>query len=265
MYTYYILPRLDYCCPLWDNCTKQQTMILENLQLDALRTICGAVRGTSHDKLYKETNFIPLAKRREIRKLTLLYKMKNDLTPNYLSDLIPEQVSDFSSYNLRNTNSIRTMRCHTETYSRSFLPDTVRLWNNLPEEIRNSPSVDSFKKGLQTTQTFVPLNKNFGTRFCQIIHARLRLGCSDLHAHRFDRYISENQNCSCGYEREDPLHYFLTCPKYDNIRSDKYFYIKGFNLNTILNGNEACDNVMNQNILESVHQYILQTKRFSSF
>ena len=76
----------------------------------------------------QETGFTPLAKRREFKKHTLFYKMVNNITPNYLSDLIPENVSNMSSYHLRNTDNIRTLRCHSETYARSFIPETIRLW-----------------------------------------------------------------------------------------------------------------------------------------
>ena len=37
MYTYFILPNFEYCCHLWDNCTKEQSMMLEYLYLDAMQ------------------------------------------------------------------------------------------------------------------------------------------------------------------------------------------------------------------------------------
>ena len=42
---------------------------LEKLNLDAIRSIIGAVRGTSHHKLYEESGFIPLKERRTRHKL----------------------------------------------------------------------------------------------------------------------------------------------------------------------------------------------------
>ena len=60
MYKSYILPHFDYCDTIWDNCNALLSDELEKLNLDAIRTIIGAVRGTSHDKLYKESGILPL-------------------------------------------------------------------------------------------------------------------------------------------------------------------------------------------------------------
>ena len=75
MYKSYILPILDYADVIWDNCTDTQANTLEQLQIDALRTITGSVRGTSHASLYIETGFIPLKERRQRHKLILCFKI----------------------------------------------------------------------------------------------------------------------------------------------------------------------------------------------
>ena len=116
MYTSFILPNFDYCFHIWDNCKNEQSLLLENLHLDALRTICGAVRGTSHVKIYNETNFQSLKERRHRFKLITFYKMKNSISPVYLTDLIPSPISDNSNYNLRNRSNIQTIKCRTQTY-----------------------------------------------------------------------------------------------------------------------------------------------------
>jgi hypothetical protein len=54
LYKAYILPIFDYCDHVWSNCTQEQERNLEKLHLDAIRTICGAVRGTSHEQLIKK-------------------------------------------------------------------------------------------------------------------------------------------------------------------------------------------------------------------
>ena len=54
MYTSFILPIFDYADVDWDNCTQAKPDSLENIQIDALRSISGSVRGTSHEILYQE-------------------------------------------------------------------------------------------------------------------------------------------------------------------------------------------------------------------
>ena len=56
--------------------------------------------------------------------------MYYNLTPIYLSSLIPQQVENMSQYNLRNAQDLRHIRARTSLYYNSFLPSTVRQWNN---------------------------------------------------------------------------------------------------------------------------------------
>ena len=64
MYRSFILPQLDYADVIWDNCSLKLAEDLESLHLDAVGTIIGAVRGTSHQKLYAESGFTTLRERR---------------------------------------------------------------------------------------------------------------------------------------------------------------------------------------------------------
>ena len=57
MHKSFILPQFVYADIVWDNCSGTLSNKLENLNLEAIRIILGAVRGTSHEKLYKESGF----------------------------------------------------------------------------------------------------------------------------------------------------------------------------------------------------------------
>ena len=67
------------------------------------------------------------------------------MVPDYLYDLVPGNVSDNSNYNLRNNDNYQTIRCKSTNYVNSFLPDTIKLWNNLLTHVRNTFSVGQFK------------------------------------------------------------------------------------------------------------------------
>ena len=60
MYRSFILPQLVYADVIWDNCSLKLAKQLESLHLDAIRTVTGAVHGTSHQKLYTESGFTTL-------------------------------------------------------------------------------------------------------------------------------------------------------------------------------------------------------------
>ena len=89
MYKSFILPHFDYGDVIWDNCTQTLSNELEEIHLDALRTIVGTVRGTSHNLLYRESGFTCLKERRRRHKLILYFKIVNDITPAFLKTLYP--------------------------------------------------------------------------------------------------------------------------------------------------------------------------------
>ena len=62
---------------------------------------------------------------RRRRKLTLFHKIHSNIAPEYLNDCLNEYY-----YNLRNSLQYRVPRCRLETFSKSFFPSTIRLWNS---------------------------------------------------------------------------------------------------------------------------------------
>ena len=74
--------------------------------------------------------------------------MMHNITPLYLSSLVPQSVSNISRYNFRNSNDLQTIDARTNQYYNSFL-SSVRAWNNLSVEAKQCESVKSFKCFLQ--------------------------------------------------------------------------------------------------------------------
>ena len=178
IYISFIRPLLEYGDTIWDNCTQYEKYELDKIQNEAARIATGATKLVSLTNLYKEIGLESLSKRRNNHKLTLLYKMINHLTPIYLSSLIPAQVSSASRYNLRNAQNYQTIRARTNQYRDSFLPSTLHLWNNLPLEARQSNTLNSFKLFLKKDILPIPRYYYHGNRKPQILHSRLRTGCS---------------------------------------------------------------------------------------
>ena len=264
LYNSFILPIFDYCDYIWINCTKGQELLLEKLHLDALRTICGAVRGVSHSKIYKETGFSTLRDRREMHQMCVFHKIFHNKAPQYLSHLLPLNLSDSSNYNTRSSNILQLPLCRTEFYKRSFLPSAVAEWNMLDENLRCTESMSQFKQyyNLKNICNVHKIFKLHGNRKNQIIHCKLRLGCSDLNGHKFDRFISDTSDCTCGHPYEDSLHYLFQCSQFNQIRSQSFFYRCGFNINTVLFGNPDISDTVNLKIIDSVHDYFTLSARF---
>ena len=119
---------------------------LESVQYSAARAITGIWRGTSREKLYAELGWESLSSQRWSRRLTLFFKIINNLTPVYTKDPIPPL--EKSHYSLRNQDVIGRIKVRTENFKSSFYPHCLSEWNELDPEVRLAPSVAVFKKKL---------------------------------------------------------------------------------------------------------------------
>ena len=131
----------------------------------------------------------------------MFYKMKNNLTPTYLSSLVPETFEG-TIYNLRDAQNIRPILTRTQLYYRSFLPLSIRDWNELPVEARNSTSLASFNKD----NPKIPKYYSAGNRFLQIQHTRLRTGCSSLNQHLSSKNITIHFMCAAQLSRQNTIY-----------------------------------------------------------
>jgi len=102
------------------------------------------------------------------------------MTSEYLSDLIPNLLRDENPYPLRNRNNVIQRRFRLSTTERSFVPSTIALWNDLPDEIRESDTIWSFKSRITSVVEKMRHYYEIGRRKRIILHARLRNCCSNL-------------------------------------------------------------------------------------
>ncbi|KAI8505686.1 hypothetical protein Bbelb_168750 [Branchiostoma belcheri] len=81
---------------------------------------------------------------------------------------------------LRNATHLHLPRCRTQTYQASFLPYASRLWNQLPQSVREARSITIFKNMCRAhllTQQKHQLTRRHGPRYENILAARNRMNC----------------------------------------------------------------------------------------
>ena len=264
IYLTFIRPLLEYGDVLWDNCTQYEKDELDKIQNEAARIATGATKLISLFALSNEIKWESLDERRRKHKLTLFYKMNSNLCPTYLSSLVPQTINSTSRYNLRNASDLQTIKARTNLYYNSFLPSTVRAWNNLPLEAKQLQSVNSFKYYLKKDTVSVPKYYYTGKRKIQILHTRLRTNCSSLNLDLFTRNISDSPMCTCG-SVEDTQHYFFHCSNFIQQRIELINEISRYchpSLNLILYGDLTFSFETNVLIFQAVHKYICNTQRF---
>lgn len=185
------------------------------------------------------------------------------LTSLYLTDLIPPRDS------LRNSENYVSVRAHTRTYADSFLPSTIKAWNNLPTSVKSANTLSAFKQRLIHATPTIPEYYYSGVRLDQILHTRLRTECSSLNQHLFKRNLVESPNCVCG-EVESNEHFLLACPRYNLTRESMLSTIRNhttlfanISTNVLLFGGRELSIQTNTIIFKAVQEYIKKTKRFA--
>ena len=262
MYISFVRPVLEYGGPIWDNCSKEDKSKIESVQIEAMRIVTGATKLCSIAKLYDDTGWETLQRRCYKQKLLIFYKMVHGLGPAYLNNLVPPLVQKHSRYLLRNARNISTLQCNSNLFYNSFLPSSIRDWNSLSDEIRNSQTFSIFKSKLNADGVKPPSYHNHGLRTLQIYHARLRLDCSSLNSHLHKKNIVESPLCICG-DAETTKHYLLHCPQYHVPRNQVLNDYLHMPIKTLLKGDPHLSVEENENIFNAVQTFIARTGRFT--
>ena len=171
------------------------------------------------------------------------------------------------AYNLRNANNFRhtlSTLSRTQLYYRSFLPSSIRAWNDLSLEVRQSNSIQSFKYQLNKNLKKPPTYYYIGNRLSQIPYTRLSTDCSSLNHHLFSKNIVDSPHCACGAV-ETTKHNFFECQRYNEIRTTMLNELANYcqpDLNIVLFGIPESDFDTIYRIIVTVQKYILDSKRF---
>ena len=281
LYKSMVRPILEYGCIIFDNCSQTLSDSLESVQYEAARICLGAYKRTPRHLMLKELGWPTLAKRRQYFKLIMFYKIVNGQTPTYLSDLVPNNNGQ-PTVLLRNRRSQRQIRFNSLRFGNSFFPSTIQLWNDLPDDIRQSATLSQFKSTLKNTLLSVdpvPVYYSHGSRYSNIIHTRLRLGLSGLnsHLHRFN--ILPSPACKCLNPDESTFHFFLECPYYSVPRKSLlktvcYILAPGVNPSLVVylasdiliryltHGNNDLSANLNFKVFDAVQKFISDSRRF---
>ena len=154
-----ILPYLTYSHLVWHFCHASDSRKLERIQERALRAIyCD--KTSSYNTLLGMANLCTLQNRRLQDMATLMYKVKNNICPKYIADLFRR--SD-TKYALRNKEFV-IPRFNTATYGKHSIRYTgPRLWNIVPKNIRELPTLSSFKINIRKIDLNTLLTDNHCT------------------------------------------------------------------------------------------------------
>jgi len=146
-YNALVLPYLDYCSVVWQECSQCFRQKLERVQNYGMRItgILSRPPRTHSDDLRKELNWTTLEARRKMNRLCLVYKCVRSQVPATLS-------SRFEANKGRTKGSMHLCQreANTNFFKNSFTFKGTQDWNNLTKECRLLTSMCLFKNILRS-------------------------------------------------------------------------------------------------------------------
>ena len=156
-----VLPKLDYCCTLWNPIGKAQIQSIELVQRSFLRRICALSELSYWDQL-KETRLYSVERRRERYFIIYTWKVLEGIVPNVSIHQERKINAKWTSRHDR-TCHIPTVKSHVTAKVKAARYSSLgcrgpQLFNTIPAEIRNITHVpvDKFKKALDKFLSTVP-------------------------------------------------------------------------------------------------------------
>ena len=138
---------LEYSCSVWDPHYDQDITSVEKVQRNAARFVKNDYgRYSSVSDMMTDLKWKPLQQRRREHRLTLLYKIINNLVAIPKDDYI-----EFNTRDSRHGHSkqIRVKSPDIDAYKYSYFPRTIVDWNNLKQEDVSCQTLDQFKAAIK--------------------------------------------------------------------------------------------------------------------
>ena len=268
MFSSFVASTMNYGIEVWGGSFDSHLLKLEQIIVDGMRLISGATAKSNIANLYEETSWKSFSTRRDNAACIMMFKMKNNMVPNYLAELLPLENKQLTVHNLRNKRNLKMPLIKTEVLKRSFIPTAVTLWNKLSFEVREANTLSIFRSKLKNMFKIPNVLYYYGKRWPSIMHARLRIGCSKLNYDLcFHLHIPDIMpDCSCGEHYENARHFFMTCPNYNDLRvvmRGKVLSVTAFDFDTLMCGSSELNLRLNMLVFDAVHEYILRSNRFA--
>ena len=138
-----VRPILEYASTVWDPAQTRPINQIEQVQRRAARFVFNDYQSKTPGcvtNMLSVLNWEPLAERRRVNRLAMMYKIENGLV-----DINMDQYCRRGDTRTRGSHRLYQERLHDQALQESFFPRTAREWNRLPTSIVTASSVDSFK------------------------------------------------------------------------------------------------------------------------
>ncbi len=145
----FVTSRLDMGNALLYGIRQDQLQRLQRIQNSAARLVTRTDRRHHISPVLKQLHWLPVEQRVRYKLLLQVYRALNGLAPAYITDLLQEHIPCRA---LRSASrSLLVIPSSRTTWGdRSFRRAAPHLWNSLPANVQQAPSLPAFKDGLKT-------------------------------------------------------------------------------------------------------------------
>ena len=140
----FMFSRLYYCSTVWSNTTKENIKKLQLIQNFACRIFLGLKKYDHITEGLKSLNWLNVNDRLLVNDLLMVHKCIHDLIPSCLTGNFIQR-SKIHGRNTRGSGELDLPICRLKTGQRSFAFRGAKLYNNLPNEIKQTFDVKNFK------------------------------------------------------------------------------------------------------------------------
>lgn len=148
LYKTIVEPHFTYCASLLFLSSESDLQRLQMLQNKCLRSVLNVNRFTHSADMLENLKLMNVSQIIKFRTLILIFKIIKGETPQYLSEKISYR-NENQIRNLRNANEICPTNAIKACSQNALFYKGIKLFNTLPNEIKQSDSLVSFQKPLK--------------------------------------------------------------------------------------------------------------------
>ena len=146
-----VLSRLDYCNSLLVGTSNSVIQPMQKVQNAAAHFILRAPRHQHCTPLLQQLHWLPISERIKYKTACMCYNSITGSAPSYLSELLQLYSPSRSPRSSSDARILKLRLFNRKTRGfRSFSYFGPHIWNNLPQHVRHSNSLPSFKNKLET-------------------------------------------------------------------------------------------------------------------
>lgn len=153
-YKAYIQPHLNYCNTIWGNSSNYNITKITRLQKRAFKFILGD-EYIDYETAKSSLNVLSIEQNVFLNKAKMMFKVVNNLVPEYLCQLFEKRELNSFSMTLRSSsNQVFTVpKPNLVKFKESLSYSGPIIWNSIPNEITNSDNIGSFSNKLISWMT----------------------------------------------------------------------------------------------------------------